>query len=110
MMKIINVQHAHTSVKVVSIKLIIVYNVKLIEMKTPTASMIFFIIILVVNNDFTKIYKFVLNVIQNALNVKMQLIIVLNVLIFMRTSLIFVLAIMVISIMMFHVLNVIMLV
>ena len=59
MMKIINVQHAHTSVKVVSIKLIIVYNVKLIEMKTPTASMIFFLIIIVVILAFTMNNKFV---------------------------------------------------
>ena len=79
-------------------------------MKSQVVSKIILKIIKVVNNDFTKIYKFVLNVIQNALNVKMQLIIVLNVLIFMRTSLIIVFAIMVISIMMFHVLNVIMLV
>ena len=59
MMKIINVQHAHTSVKVVSIKLIIVYNVKLIEMKTPTASMIYFLIIIVVILAFTMNNKFV---------------------------------------------------
>ena len=59
MMKIINVQHAHTSVKVVSIKLIIVYNVKLIEMKTPTASIILFLIIIVVILAFTMNNKFV---------------------------------------------------
>ena len=65
MMKIINVQHAHTSVKVVSIKLIIVYNVKLIEMKTPTASMIFFLIIIVVILAFTMNNKFVYNAIED---------------------------------------------
>ena len=59
MMKIINVQHAHTSVKVVSIKLIIVYNVKLIGMKTPTASNILFLIIIVVLLAITMNNKFV---------------------------------------------------
>jgi len=48
-MKIINVQLAHISVKVVSIKLIIVYNVKLIEIITPTAIVL---LAITMNNKF----------------------------------------------------------
>ena len=77
-------------------------------MKSQVVSKIILKIIKVVNNDFTKIYKFVLNVIQNAFNVKKQLIIVLYVLINLRTLLIIVFAIKDTSKMMFHVLNVIM--